>query len=291
MAALAGHTECVDEMIRSGMILGLRNELRARTPLHLASSRGHTDVVKLIVEKGARIDNRDNADLTALHLACMNGHLGVVEVLLQNGGNLVGVTESETSSKFSFAEEDLQEEDEDKVEEDEDKVDHDASDRELQLLTGCEGEESAVVRVAGNVAEKLFTPVALACYRGHVDIVQRMLCRDVAATSRTFGGEGENVDQFFDYLRECAATPDNRAIMLTVIETSRMEWRRRHELSRKLTATERGEQESFRKLTATERDEVVENPLGPGSVGERERVENQLGPDSRAHSASERVHL
>jgi hypothetical protein len=120
-----------------------------------------------------------------------------------------------------------------------------------------------------------------------------MLCRDVAATSRTFGGDGENVDQFFDHLRECAEThsySDNSAInMLAVIETSRKEWHRRHESFRKLTATERGEQESIRKLTATERDGTVENPLGPGSVGERERVENQLGPDSAGER--ERVHL
>jgi hypothetical protein len=238
MAAMAGHTECIDEMIRSGMILGLRNELRARTPLHLASSRGHTDVVKLIVEKGARIDNRDNMDLTALHLACMNGHLGVVEVLLQNGGNLAGVTESETSSKFSFAQEDVQEEVED-------KIGHGASVRD-------------VVGVTGNASGGVHFPVGLACCNGHVDIVQRLLCLDVAATSRTFGGEGENVDQFFNHLRKCAEIPDNRAIMLAVIETSRKEWHRRHK--------------SFRKLTATERDGTVENPLGPGSVGERERV-------------------
>jgi hypothetical protein len=120
-----------------------------------------------------------------------------------------------------------------------------------------------------------------------------MLCRDVAATSRTFGGEGENVGQFFDHLRECALThsySDNSAInMLAVIETSRMEWHRRHKSFRKLTATERGEQESSRKLTATHRDEVVENPLGPDSVGERERVETPLGSDSA--SERERVLL
>ena len=33
---------------------------RGRTALHLASSHGHTDVVKLLVDCGAQIDNKDN---------------------------------------------------------------------------------------------------------------------------------------------------------------------------------------------------------------------------------------
>jgi ankyrin repeat protein len=55
------------------------------TALHLASSRGHLQVAKLLLENGAKINQKGMFDKTALHLAATNGHFAVAELLLENG--------------------------------------------------------------------------------------------------------------------------------------------------------------------------------------------------------------
>ncbi|WCR53196.1 MAG: Actin-binding protein [Wolbachia endosymbiont of Ctenocephalides orientis wCori] len=46
-----------------------------RTPLHLAALRGHLDVVKSLIEKGADAKAEDKHGHTPIHLAAENGHL------------------------------------------------------------------------------------------------------------------------------------------------------------------------------------------------------------------------
>ncbi|ETK75341.1 hypothetical protein L917_17758 [Phytophthora nicotianae] len=46
---------------------------------------GHVDVVSVLLDAGANIDQRGPNGTTALLGACKNGHLGVVQVLVENG--------------------------------------------------------------------------------------------------------------------------------------------------------------------------------------------------------------
>ena len=51
------------------------------TALHLAVEGGHTDVVELLLMKGASNESSDTLILqTPLHLAAKNGHIGLVEL-------------------------------------------------------------------------------------------------------------------------------------------------------------------------------------------------------------------
>ena len=50
------------------------------TALHVAASQGRTDLVKVLLEKGAAIDPVTSKNWTALHVAAANGHLEVVKV-------------------------------------------------------------------------------------------------------------------------------------------------------------------------------------------------------------------
>ncbi|KAJ4784134.1 E3 ubiquitin-protein ligase XBAT33 [Rhynchospora pubera] len=52
------------------------------SPLHFASAKGHTEIVTLLLEKGAEVNSRNYCGQTALMHACRHGHWEVVQILL-----------------------------------------------------------------------------------------------------------------------------------------------------------------------------------------------------------------
>lgn len=47
------------------------------TPVYAAASKGHLEVVRLLVDQGANIDAATNAGWTPVSAAALNGHLEV----------------------------------------------------------------------------------------------------------------------------------------------------------------------------------------------------------------------
>ena len=58
------------------------------TALFMASDYGHLEVARLMIEKGAKLDLRDNNDATALYIASRNGHLEVARLLIEKGATV-----------------------------------------------------------------------------------------------------------------------------------------------------------------------------------------------------------
>ncbi len=55
------------------------------TSLHLAALKGHANIVKLLIERGARVDRRGHLGETPLMYAASQGHLKIVRMLLESG--------------------------------------------------------------------------------------------------------------------------------------------------------------------------------------------------------------
>ena len=61
------------------------------TPLHEACNHGYEDIVGLLIENGAVIDDPGGANcegMTPLIDAAINGHEGIVKLLIGKGANL-----------------------------------------------------------------------------------------------------------------------------------------------------------------------------------------------------------
>lgn len=86
-SCISGNVQQVLRLIDQGHPVNIRDHA-GWTPLHEASNHGHQDVVKVLLERGAAINDKGGKScdgITALHDACVNGCLEVIEVLLDHG--------------------------------------------------------------------------------------------------------------------------------------------------------------------------------------------------------------
>ncbi|VDL65920.1 unnamed protein product [Nippostrongylus brasiliensis] len=72
------------------------------TPLTLACSNGHAQMVDVLVCRGANIEHRDKKGFTPLILAATGGHRDVVELLLNNGAQIEAQSERTKDTALSL---------------------------------------------------------------------------------------------------------------------------------------------------------------------------------------------
>uniref|UniRef100_H0V9T8 Ankyrin repeat and SOCS box protein 10 n=1 Tax=Cavia porcellus TaxID=10141 RepID=H0V9T8_CAVPO len=72
--------------IRALRLWSLTYQEELTTPLHVAASRGHTEILRLLLRRRARPDSAPGGR-TALHEACVGGHTACVQVLLVAGAD------------------------------------------------------------------------------------------------------------------------------------------------------------------------------------------------------------
>lgn len=105
IAARYGHFEVVKLLIKEGADVDAKGEwkefkghrgnyvdtagkLRGEpTPLHVAAQYGRLDIVKLLIESGAKVKARDQDGYIPLHLAARSGNADVVKVLIEGGSD------------------------------------------------------------------------------------------------------------------------------------------------------------------------------------------------------------
>ncbi|XP_038561074.1 ankyrin repeat domain-containing protein 27 [Micropterus salmoides] len=81
VAAICGKSQLIDLLVRKGAPVNA-TDYHALTPLHLACQRGYQGVTLLLLHYKANTDAQDNNGNTPLHLACMYGHEDCVKALV-----------------------------------------------------------------------------------------------------------------------------------------------------------------------------------------------------------------
>ncbi|XP_019646565.1 PREDICTED: ankyrin repeat and EF-hand domain-containing protein 1-like [Branchiostoma belcheri] len=88
-ACIDGHTDIVRLLIRKGASVSKRVEATIQaSPLHGAASRGHTEVVELLVRHGATLDMQDGMQATPIMAACMYKRVDTVRRLIELGARV-----------------------------------------------------------------------------------------------------------------------------------------------------------------------------------------------------------
>ena len=87
LAAMKGHTEVVQELVRAGAALDLQDKDQC-TALMWASACGYTEVVQELVRAGAALDLNSKSNRTTLMFAACYGHNEVAHELVRAGAAL-----------------------------------------------------------------------------------------------------------------------------------------------------------------------------------------------------------
>lgn len=93
LALMKGHQDVAEQLLEQDNIEVCQHQrLRGRTALHIAAAKGYLHVVKLLLNKGAPINQIDRAGFSALSLATKCCHAKVVRLLLSQEGINLGLS-------------------------------------------------------------------------------------------------------------------------------------------------------------------------------------------------------
>uniref|UniRef100_T1JLU3 Uncharacterized protein n=1 Tax=Strigamia maritima TaxID=126957 RepID=T1JLU3_STRMM len=97
-----GDLEQVKDFVERQLI-DINKDIDGRPPLHYAADYGQKEVIQYLIEKGADLNSKDKHGISALLAAIWEGHTDCVRLLLQKGANKQGTT-PDGSSYYEAAE-------------------------------------------------------------------------------------------------------------------------------------------------------------------------------------------
>lgn len=87
IACQKGHTDVVKMLINHKADINTCKDTR-ESPLNVACYEGHTEIVKMLIEKKADIDKFRFTGESPLYIACDNGYTEIVQILINNKANI-----------------------------------------------------------------------------------------------------------------------------------------------------------------------------------------------------------
>ena len=83
---MKGHCDVVKLLIARGANINVQENMIHMTPLHAASHYSHTNVVKLLLDAGADANATNNFGRTPLYFALCNNNIETIHLLREHGG-------------------------------------------------------------------------------------------------------------------------------------------------------------------------------------------------------------
>ena len=87
IAAWEGHTEIVKVLLEAGAKVKKKG-IEGRTALMFASARGHSSIVQALLDAGAKVNAKSNRNLTSLMIGANHGHTKTIKALLAKGAKV-----------------------------------------------------------------------------------------------------------------------------------------------------------------------------------------------------------
>ena len=87
-ACRENHVDIVELLLEHGAGVNTPFPNSRENPMTLCAEKGHTELVKLLLGKGATHDCRTKKGCTPTYLACKEGHIEITQILAENGTNL-----------------------------------------------------------------------------------------------------------------------------------------------------------------------------------------------------------
>ena len=87
-AAGKGDIEVLKQHVAAGTDVNDQEKSRGSTPLLVAALAGQTGAARLLIEKGAKVNSRNNDGATPLLVAAFFCHADIVKLLLEKGADL-----------------------------------------------------------------------------------------------------------------------------------------------------------------------------------------------------------
>ncbi|KFB51873.1 AGAP003839-PA-like protein [Anopheles sinensis] len=96
IACRNGHFDVVQYLIKrchadveqAGSVIFDGEQIEGAPPLWCASAAGHTNIVKLLVQHGAKVNSTTKTNSTPLRAACFDGHYEIVKYLVSHGADI-----------------------------------------------------------------------------------------------------------------------------------------------------------------------------------------------------------
>ncbi|XP_067845693.1 CARD- and ANK-domain containing inflammasome adapter protein [Heptranchias perlo] len=82
IAAAQGHVTIIEYLLNKGAKIEVRDN-KGQSPLHRAAEKGHTGAAKMLLQAGAHIYALDTESRSPLHLAAQNNHFPIVKLMLK----------------------------------------------------------------------------------------------------------------------------------------------------------------------------------------------------------------
>ena len=88
IAAVEGNYLSAQQLIKLGANVNSTSEDRSFTPIFLASRHNHVELVELLINNGASVNEGTKDSYTPLHAAAISGNMRIAELLINNGAKI-----------------------------------------------------------------------------------------------------------------------------------------------------------------------------------------------------------